>query len=316
MQVSADVGFQCVGVSPGFQDVLHIAETIAPRKSTIVLCGESGTGKEMIAHQIHQWSRRRQHAFIPVDCTNLCGELFTSQLFGHVKGAFTGADRDTLGFFRAADGGTLFLDEIGELSSGVQSKLLRVLQESTVTPVGATHSYPIDVRIICATNRNIEEMISDGTFRSDLYYRINVVTVHIPPLRQRRGDIIALAEYFLVQQANLYDEPLKRLSSQAKDMLIRYSWPGNVRELANAMEHAYVLTVGQTIEISALPSYIHVDNSVMPAESFQTLDQVNCIYIKRALEYTKGSKSATARLLGLERRRLNRLIDRLHVTMG
>ncbi len=279
----------------------------------MLLCGESGTGKEMMARQLHRRSRRACKPFVPVDCTNLSGELFSSQLFGHVKGAFTGADRDTLGFFRAADGGTIFLDEVGELSLGLQAKLLRVLQDSRVTPVGATTSYPVDVRLICATNRSLEPMVREGTFRNDLYYRINVINLRIPPLRERRSDILPLAEHFLQQQANLYDEPVKRLEPQTRDSLLRYPWPGNVRELANVMEHAHVMSPGRTVPPAGLPLEIMTASGDNRPAPFPTLAQANKRLITQALQYTNGRKLAAAGLLGLERRRLNRLIRDLGI---
>jgi transcriptional regulator with PAS, ATPase and Fis domain len=240
------------------------------------LMGESGTGKEMIAQQIHLNSLRRTKPFVPVDCTNLSNELFSSQIFGHVKGAFTGAERDTTGFFRAADGGTIFLDEIGELPLHVQLKLLRVLQEFRVTSTGSTQSFPVDVRVTCATNRDLEEMVQNGTFRNDLYYRLNVMSVQIPPLRERQEDILVLAEHFLTQQALLYNEIIKRLSPEAESILLQYPWPGNIRELANAMEHAHILAPQQFIMPSALPKDLAVDRHLKKtSNSFPTMDQCN-----------------------------------------
>jgi transcriptional regulator with PAS, ATPase and Fis domain len=218
-------------------------------------------GKEMVAQKIHYASDRADKVFVPVDCTTLTGHLFESQLFGHAKGAFTGAVDNTLGFFRAADGGTIFLDEISEMPTELQAKLLRVLQDSTVTPLGSTKSYPIDVRVLCATNRNLRELVEEGTFRSDLYYRLNVITLDVPPLRQRKEDILSLAEYFLANQSSFYNEPSKVLSADAKKLLLNHAWPGNIRELANAMERAYVLTIGQEIQPAVLPFEIIVADS-------------------------------------------------------
>jgi transcriptional regulator with PAS, ATPase and Fis domain len=175
-------------------------ETVAARKCSVIITGETGVGKEMVARQIHNASNRANKVFVPVDCTTLTGQLFESQLFGHVKGAFTGAVDNTLGFFRAAEGGTIFLDEISEIPMELQAKLLRVLQQSCVVPLGSTKSYPIDIRVLCATNCNLYEMVREGTFRSDLYYRLNVINLEVPPLRQRKEDILPLAEYFLESQ--------------------------------------------------------------------------------------------------------------------
>jgi len=310
---SAEEGLRCVAESSVFKGVLETASVVAPRKCTVVVRGESGTGKELVANLIHQLSPRAEGPFVPVDCTNLSGELFASQLFGHVRGAFTGADRDTLGFFRAADGGTIFLDEISELSSSVQARLLRVLQESVVTPVGATASFKVDVRVICATNRNLEKMVAERLFRKDLYYRTNVVNIHIPPLREHPDDIIPLAEHFIRQQARLYDEPVKSLTAQAQRDLLQYRWPGNVRELANAVEHAYVLSRDRMIEPSVLPPEITARRTEQTPSPFPTLAQANKELLTKALRYTAGRKLLAARLLGVERRRFNRMIHDLGV---
>jgi DNA-binding NtrC family response regulator len=243
--------------------------------------------------------------------------LFESQLFGHVKGAFTGAVDNTLGFFRAADGGTIFLDEISEIPMELQAKLLRVLQEEMVTPLGSTKSYPINIRIICATNCNLYEMVKEGTFRSDLYYRLNVVNLEVPPLRQRKEDILPLAEYFLGNQAAFYNEPPKTLSESIKTLLLNYSWPGNVRELANAIERAYVLTTGREIKSAALPFEIIIAESISyPRNELPTLDEVKRKIITQTLAFTKGRKLAAAEILGVERRCLNRLIKKLNISLS
>jgi len=306
----------CVGNSPALKCVVDIVKTIATRECTVMLCGESGTGKELVARMIHRLSHRNTGPFIPVDCSNLTGDLLASELFGHVKGAFTGADRDTLGFFRAADEGTIFLDEIGELCSDVQAKLLRVLQEARVTPVGSTKSHLVNVRVICATNANLEEMVAKGAFRSDLYYRIHVVEIRIPPLRERREDILPLAEHFLRQQARLYNESSKKLANDTQKRLLDYTWPGNVRELANAIEHAYVLSTDDVIKPAALPMEITTTTTPAGEAPFPTLGQANKHLITKALEHTDGRKMAAARLLGMERRRLNRMIHDLGVEVA
>jgi len=305
-----------LGTSPAFLSILETIKTIANRQCSMIIVGETGAGKEMVARQIHLASDRSDKIFVPVDCTTLTGQLFESQLFGHVRGAFTGAISDTLGFFRAADGGTIFLDEISEVPLDLQAKLLRVLQESTVTPVGSVKSHPIDVRVLCATNRNLKELVDSGKFRADLYYRLNVVTIEVPPLRKRRQDIVPLAEYFLARQAELYNEPPKRLSPEALQLLENYSWPGNVRELANVMERAYVLTMSDTITPEALPTEIIV---AVPSQNDElrlpTLDEAQRKVIVQALKATGGRKMAAAKILGLERRKLNRLIDRLNIAI-
>jgi len=305
-----------IGKSPAFNSILETIKAIAARRCSIVITGETGVGKELVARQIHYASDRAQEVFIPVDCTTLTGQLFESQLFGHVKGAFTGAVDNTLGFFRAADGGTIFLDEISEIPIELQAKFLRVLQDSAVTPLGSTKSYPVDVRILCATNRDLRELVEEGTFRSDLYYRLNVVNLEVPPLRQRKEDILALAEYFLANQSSFYNEPSKVLSADAKQLLLNYAWPGNIRELANAMERAYVLTIDQEIQPAVLPFEIIVaDSELYPKHELPTLDEVKRKIITQTLEYTRGRKIAAAKILGIERRKLNRLIEKLNISV-
>jgi transcriptional regulator with PAS, ATPase and Fis domain len=305
-----------IGKSPVFKSILDTIQAIAARKCSVVVVGETGVGKEIVARQIHNASDRADKVFVPVDCTTLTGSLFESQLFGHTKGAFTGAVDTTLGFFRAANGGTIFLDEISEIPLELQAKLLRVLQEQAVTPLGSTKSFPIDVRVISASAKDLRQMVEDGTFRSDLYYRLNVVTLEVPPLRQRKEDIIPLAEFFLEQQAGFYNEPPKVLSQQIKELLVNYSWPGNVRELANAIERAYVLTIGREIQSTSLPFDIIVaESQTYPKDELPTLDEVKRKVIVRTLAYTKGRKLAAARILGIERRTLNRLIEKLNITV-
>jgi len=305
-----------VGSSQLFSSLLDTLESVACRHCCVMITGETGTGKEMVARKIHHSSQRSEKPFIPVDCTTLTGQLFESQLFGHVKGAFTGAIYDTLGFFRAADGGTIFLDEISEIPLDLQAKLLRVLQEGTVTPVGSTQSYHIDVRVLCAANRDLKEMVSKNQFRADLYYRINVVNLEIPPLRQRAEDILPLANHFLTNQAQFYDEPSKKLSPQAERLLLKYHWPGNVREIANAMERAYVLSVEEVIEPAVLPKEVLISAYTAGANGpLPTLADAKSKLIADALRVTGGRKVAAAKILGIDRRRLNRLIEKLNVSI-
>ncbi|MHC5077046.1 MAG: sigma-54 interaction domain-containing protein [Planctomycetota bacterium] len=307
---------QFIGKSKAFDSILKLISVIASRRCPVIISGETGVGKEMVAMQIHYASKRSNKPFIPVDCTTLTGQLFESQLFGHVKGAFTGAVNTTLGFFRAAHGGTLFLDEISEIPLALQAKLLRVLQENCVTPLGSTKSYPVDIRVLCATNTNLQKMVEDGDFRSDLYYRLNVVTLEVPPLRNRKEDILPLAEYFLAGQAIFYGEKPKVLTENVKKLLLNYSWPGNVRELSNAIEHSYVLTAGQEIQAATLPFEIIIAESVdYPKQHLPTLDDVKRKIITQTLEHTKGRKIAAARILGIERRKLNRLIEKLDISL-
>ncbi|MCD4830440.1 MAG: sigma-54 dependent transcriptional regulator [Anaerohalosphaeraceae bacterium] len=307
-----------IGSSDSFNSVIQTIDTVARRQCSMIIYGETGAGKEMVARQIHTASQRTNKVFVPVDCTTLTGQLFESQLFGHAKGAFTGAVSDTLGFFRAADGGTIFLDEISEIPLDLQAKLLRVLQESMVTPVGSVKSYPINIRILCATNRNLRRMVEDNKFRADLYYRLNVVTVEVPPLRNRKDDILGLAQYFLAQQSLLYGETEKTLDPQAAQLLIDYAWPGNVRELANAMERAYVLTPTDIITPASLPTEILIAPQSQNCENefrLPTLDEAQRKVIVHALNATGGKKLAAAKILDLDRRKLNRLIDKLDISL-
>lgn len=310
-------GVSMVGRSDTFVSLVDSVRAIAHRRCCVMISGQTGTGKEMIARKIHEYSLRAAKPFIPVDCTTLTGPLFESQLFGHVKGAFTGAINETLGFFRAADGGTIFLDEISEIPLELQAKLLRVLQEGTVTPLGSTRICPVDVRVICASNRSLKEMVDKNEFRADLYYRVNVVNIEIPPLSQRAEDILPLADHFLENLAAFYDESPKKLSEKTQQILLKYPWPGNVRQMANAMERAYVLTTEDVIEPSALPSEILLSAyAVRPDSPLPTLDNAQQKLITEALRLTKGQKTAAAKILGIDRRRLNRLIEKLDISVS
>lgn len=289
----------------------HLIDAVSRRTCTVLICGESGTGKELVARQIHALGPRADGPFVPVDCTTLSDTLIESQLFGHVKGAFTGADRASLGFFRAAEGGTLFLDEVAELPAAMQSKLLRCLEEGTVVPLGGVEALPVDVRIVAATHRDLTAMVARGEFREDLYFRLNVVRIEVPPLRARKSDLICLAEHFLARQAALYDEPMKTLSSDAMSALMAYDWPGNVRELANAIEHACVLCRNDMITARDLPASLRAasvshlacdDSPVVP------LAVAERALIARALQAAGGNKSLAAAMLQIDRRRLYRKI--------
>jgi two-component system, NtrC family, response regulator AtoC len=291
------------------------AKAVASRATTVMLLGETGSGKEMLARFVHLNSPRRDKPFIPVDCSALSESLFESQLFGHQKGSFTGAVRDTLGFIRAADGGTLFLDEIGELTLNLQAKLLRVLQERCVVPVGGTQANPVDVRVVCATNRDLGAMVEKGSFRQDLFFRINVVVLRVPPLRERTDDILALAEFFLARQAALAEEPRKTLHPEAAQSLMRYQWPGNIRELFNILEHAYVMCLGPVIQLADLPAPLC--HQIPPIGRVQSpelnLERLERNAIVEALKRTHYNRAAACRLLGIEARRLNRRIEALQI---
>jgi DNA-binding NtrC family response regulator len=243
--------------SEAMRGVRRTLDVAAGFESTVLILGETGVGKEVAARRVHEKSRRAGGPFVAVDCTTLTDSLMESQLFGHAKGAFTGADREAKGFVRAADGGTLFLDEIGELSLAAQAKLLRVLQERAVTPIGATRAVPVNIRVVAATHRDLKQMVDQGKFRQDLFFRLNVVRVTIPGLRQRIADIVPLAEHLLSMLAASYEGRAKSLSADACSMLMAHDWPGNVRELANAMEHAFIFSSGDTIEACDLPDSVH-----------------------------------------------------------
>lgn len=304
-----------VGKSSVFNSIIKSIKMVAPRKSSVVIFGETGTGKEMVARQIHAWSNRSKKIFVPVDCASLSGHIFESQLFGHVKGAFTGAIRDTLGFFRAADGGTIFLDEIGEIGLELQGKLLRVLQQCHVTPVGSTKSYPANVRVICATNRDLKEMVHAGNFRADLYFRLNVVRMEVPPLKERKKDIPILCEHFIGKQAQLYGEPIKLFSNETIEILKNYSWPGNIRELSNVIEYAYINSVGNVIEADSLPADILSGDLVLPTsdDKFMSFEELEKRLVVRALKTTGGRKMEAARLLKIDHRKLGRLVERFNL---
>jgi two-component system response regulator HydG len=302
-----------VGEHPTMRRLRDLVVAVGRRESTALIRGESGTGKELLARQIHLASPRATGPFVPVDCSTLRDALLESQLFGHIRGAFTGAACNTLGFFRAADGGTIFLDEIGELLPEAQARLLRCLQERAVVPLGTFQAIPINVRIIAATHRPLAEMVRQDAFRMDLYFRLNVVTLEIPALRNRKDDIPLLAEQFLLDMSRIYDEPRHRISPGAMKQLMQYDWPGNVRELRNVLERACALAHDATLTIEDLPSEVTTE----PAESIpaagnalRSLAESERQVIATALRANGGNQSRTARVLQVERHRLSRMIRR------
>jgi len=305
-----------VGASEAMVRLRLQIDVAARRSSTVLIQGESGTGKELIARHIHAASPRADGPFVPVDCTTLRSTLFESQLFGHVKGAFTGADYATLGFFRSADGGTLFLDEIGELELHVQAKLLRCIQDRQVVPLGGVAPISVDSRIVTATHRDLKAMVDEGSFRQDLFYRLNVVRLSAPTLRERGSDIAHLAEYFLAQFAATYDEPVKTLAPDAVDALERYDWPGNVRELANVIEQAHVFCRGGRITAADLPRETREAISVRTSRTdcqegrVMPLAKAERLLISRALRLSAGNQALAARMLEIDRRRLYRKVRR------
>jgi DNA-binding NtrC family response regulator len=308
-----------IGKNRSFLEVLKLAETVSPTDSTILITGESGTGKEVVARYIHQMSEREGGPFISINCGALPENLLESELFGHVKGSFTGAVRDKEGLLVAAAGGTFFLDEIGEMSPALQVKLLRALQEREVVAVGATEPTKIDVRIIAATNRDLEQEIRRGTFRSDLYYRLNVITLHLPPLRERRDDVPVLVEYFLQRMSadqNGSSTNL-RMDEEGLSALQHYDWPGNVRELENALERAAILTRDGLITPAYLPARI-VEPAPVPLISDNppanpTLEIVERAYILWVLQTEGGNKARAAEVLGIDPSTLYRKLNRYGV---
>ncbi len=292
---------------------------LAQYESTVLLTGESGTGKEVTARQIHRLSRRRHKPFMAVDCAAMPDELLESELFGHVKGAFTGADRASEGFFRAADGGTLLLDEVGELSARGQAKLLRTLQERVVVPVGSHEVVPVDVRLIAATHRDLWAMVREKAFREDLYYRLDVVHLHLPPLRETPGAIVSLVGTLLRDIAMLHGEPVKCLSDEAWARVRAYAWPGNVRELANALEHGCVLAEAGTIEAAHLPPRVRAAGSVADGTAgpkVTRLADAERVLIREALKSSGGDKGEAARWLGISRSQLYRRLRRHGTDIG
>lgn len=303
-----------VGKSRAWLDVLRLAETVAPTESTVLIQGESGTGKEVIARYVHDLSARTEGPFLSINCGALPESLLESELFGHVKGSFTGAVKDKSGLFSAAAKGTFFLDEIGETTAATQVKLLRVLQHREVIPVGATDAQPIDTRLVAATNRDLEEEIRRGAFRRDLFYRLNVIAIHLPPLRERKEDIPLLAEAFLTNEAKHRGEEPKRLTEEALEALMRFSWPGNVRELENALERAAILTTGSKVELSSLPDRIvsHTPERIVEVRATPnpTLDMIERAYIMWVLQSEGGNKTRAAETLGIDPSTLHRKLQR------
>jgi two-component system response regulator HydG len=303
-----------IGKSKRFLDVLKLAEHVAPTDSTVLIQGESGTGKEVIARYIHNLSSRSDGPFLSINCGALPENLLESELFGHVKGSFTGAVRDKQGLFAAARGGSFFLDEVGEMPASLQVKLLRVLQEREAIPVGATEAIPVDVRIIAATNRDLEEEIRRGNFRSDLFYRLNVIALNLPALRERRDDLILLIEALLQNLASETGTEPKALAAEALDAVMVYEWPGNVRELENALEHAVVLTRGALIEAASLPERItkRRKEPLVAERSYRnpTLEVIERAYIMWVLQAEGGNKTRAAEVLGIDPSTLYRKLSR------
>jgi DNA-binding NtrC family response regulator len=310
-----------IGNSPAMLEVLERVRQVAPVKSTVLIQGESGTGKELVAQSLHRLSPRKNARFVAVHCAALSPQLLESELFGHEKGSFTGATERRTGRFEEANHGTLFLDEIGEIDAATQVKLLRALGEQTIQRVGSNATIPIDVRVVAATNKNLETMVREGTFRDDLFYRLDVVPIHLPPLRERRDDIPLLAQSFLEELARQNKKKVAAFSPEALGALRTYDWPGNVRELRAAVEHAVALCRGERIALRDLPGRViaqqpmHHDpaTGAEVAVSDLNLENMEKSFIRQALRTTGGNITEAARLLGISRRTLHRKIKAYHV---
>lgn len=315
-----------LGDSAAMEEVMQRVVQVAPTKATVLVEGESGTGKELVAHALHELSGRREDGLVIVHCAALSAQILESELFGHEKGSFTGANERRIGRFEQAQGGTIFLDEIGEIDASTQVKLLRVLGERTIERVGGNKSVPVDVRVVAATNRNLREMVGKGEFREDLYFRLNVVHITMPPLRDRREDITIMSTKFLAEFAEENNREVKALSDAAREVLLVYSWPGNVRELRTAMEHAVVLSRtdeilpqdlpeavagGSAVKMRANQPAVVAPQNLVTSEESLNLQSMEREMIRRALAQTKSNRTEAATLLGISRRTLQRKLKEM-----
>jgi len=330
-----------IGSSPALREVYKILEKVAPTDSTVLVTGESGTGKELLVRALHKNSKRHERPFVPINCGAIPKELLESELFGHEKGAFTHAIRSRPGRFELADGGTIFLDEIGEMDLSLQVKILRALQEKEIERVGGTGSKKVDVRVVAATNRDLEIEVAAGRFREDLFYRLNVIPLHLPPLRERGEDVMALAEHFLRGFCQLRERKLLALGSQARALLTNYGWPGNVRELENFMERLSILCEGPQVAPEDLPEKIQRAAGLEPrqpvAESAapqgfrwpelndmrdkgqglkEFLDEIEERLLQEALTEAAGVKNQAAEILGIKRTTLIEKLKKRNLLEG
>lgn len=321
-----------IGNSAEMQKIYRRIMQVAPTNSTVLITGESGTGKELVAKAIHKRSSRRDQPFVAVDCTSLAENLLESELFGHIKGSFTGAVQSKSGLFRVADGGTLFLDEVANISLTTQAKLLRVLQEREVTPIGGTQPIPINIRLVAATNRQLREMVVDGTFREDLYFRLNIIPINLPPLRERTGDLHILIHHFMRRFADEIGKDVRSISNEAIELLESYSFPGNIRELENLIERAIVLVEDDTISIHDLELQHQSGESrqIVVAESIpQSMDQLReqkrllrekavepleRAFLVDALRRNDGNVTRAAEEVGMQRTNFHALLRKQGIT--
>ncbi|MGN6109672.1 MAG: sigma-54-dependent transcriptional regulator [Kofleriaceae bacterium] len=306
---------ELIGASPAMQQVYQLIDQVSSTDATVLITGESGTGKEVVAREIHNRSRRAGGPFVAVNCAAVPEALLESELFGHAKGAFTDAKHSRQGLFQQASGGTLFLDEIGEMALVLQPKLLRALQERKVRPVGSEAEVTIDVRLVAATNRDLEEMVEDKRFREDLYYRINVIHIPLPPLRARGGDVLMLAHHLLRHYAAVFDKKVVGLSAAAAERMLTYDWPGNVRELGNCLERAVALANFEEIQVEDLPDKIrssrrNVALSGTDVPELLTLEEIERRHVLRVLEACNRNRTDAAKMLGLDRKTLYRKLLR------
>jgi len=308
---------ELIGQSPGMRNIYLLIAAVSENKSTVLVTGESGTGKELVARTIHRQGPWANRPFVAINCGAMSETLLDSQLFGHRRGAFTGAIADHNGVFQTASGGTLFLDEISEIPLSLQVKFLRVIQEKEVIPLGSSHPLKVDVRIIAASNRDLDDAVRKGTFREDLFYRLNVVPIHLPPLRERREDIPLLIEHFVSTFSTEYKVEPKKIAPEAMEKLNTYSWPGNIRELQNMIERMFALSRSSEITLADLPGSItgfeekplqFHDRAELP-----TLEEMERSLIVAALQKSQGNKNEAARLLAIDRQRLYRKIEKYGV---
>ncbi len=299
---------EMIGSSPVMVEIYKTASRVAPTDATVLIEGETGTGKELVARMIHRFSARASQAFVPVDCASIAPSLLESELFGALKGAFTGADRDRMGVFEAANRGTVFLDEIGDIELNFQLKLLRFLEEREIRPLGAPRGKTVDVRVVAATNRDLQKMVEDGKFREDLWFRLNVVRIVLPPLRDRRGDVALLARFFLNKYNARYSRNVRLAESGIKSMQ-EYTWPGNVRQLQHLIERLTILAPNDRIDQFAVQGALHAMESREAAG--ETLEEAEREQIRKVLAATGGNKSRAAQILGIERKTLYRKLERM-----
>jgi len=310
--------YRIIGNSVPMKALRQQLAIAAPTNGRVLIFGESGSGKELVAHALHHQSLRNASPFVEVNCAAIPDELIESELFGHVKGAFTGATQSKTGKLEKADGGTLFLDEVGDMSLKTQAKVLRALEEQRFEPVGSASHISVDVRIIAATNKNLDEEMEKGNFRQDLFYRLNVIPFHVPPLRERREDIPVLTDHFIQEFSSLYGRKPKEISAEAMEVLKQYNWPGNVRELRNLVERMVIMTQSTRLELRHLPSVVLKNNGLVedPSEA-RTLSEARIAfdrdYILKKLEENAGNISRTADALGIERSHLYRTMKSLKI---